>query len=230
MGGHLPAWLEAARLVTRAHGSGAPLGDPAWQQAALLDSGYALQPFDLACQRWQRQDFAGARRWLDQVDWVGADYLRGLVANSQQRFEEALRCWDKLGDSLLTAEQQGHIGHLRGLALVQLGRNDQAVEEFARALRGCPRQASLWRELARAQRQLGHWEPAAKSFRKAIQLAPQELESAVARVQLAEVYLQLGQTALAQAEFQRIRSSQAPGNLKFQVEKLAMKAALRKRD
>ncbi|MBT9584770.1 tetratricopeptide repeat protein [bacterium] len=224
---YLPTWLEAARLVTQACGSGVPLGDAAWLQAALLDPGYALQPFDLACQRWQRQDFAGARRWLDQVDWVGADYLRGLVANSQLLFEEALGCWANLSDSLLTDAQKGHLGHLRGLALVRLGRHDQAVQEFTRALQGCPRQASLWRELARAQSELGLWEPAAKSFRKSIQLAPQELESALARVQLAEVYFKLGQISLMQAECQRVRSSAAPGNLKLQVEKLAMKAALR---
>jgi len=224
----LPNWMQAARLVTRASGCGLELDGPAWREAADLDKGYALHPFDLACQRWQRQDFRGARHWLDRVDWVGADYLRGLVANSEKQYAEALQCWGRLLDGQLAPEHQAHIRHLRGLARVGQGRFAESIEEFRLALQISPRQSAVWRELARAQAQMGEHEAAARSFRKAIQLAPEELASAQARVELAELYLKLGQITLLQAECQRMRASCAPGNLKLQVESLAMKALLRK--
>lgn len=224
----LPTWLQAARLATQACGCGLDLGGAAWKKAAQLDPGYALDPFDLACQRWQRQDYAGARRWLEQVDWVGVDYLRGLVANSEGRFGEAVKCWGRLLEKDLTWEHQAHVRHLRGLTLARQARHAEAVEEFRLALQVRPRQAFLWRELARCQSQLGESAGAAKSFRKAIQLAPEELASAEARVELAQLYLELGQITLLQAECQRMRASCAPESLKWQLESLMMKALLRK--
>lgn len=223
-----PNWLRAARWVTQAQGAGLDHCGPAWQRAAQIDPGYAFHPFDMASQRWQRQDYAGARRWLDQVDWIGADYLRGLIANSEKDYVLALRCWGKLLQADLLAEHHAHLHHLCGLALLRSGQPTRAVDEFRLALQVMPRQAGLWRELARAQSQAGEIEAAAKSFRKSIQLAPEELASAHARLELARLYLQLGQVSLAQAECQRIRSSAAPGNLKLEAESLAMKAVLRK--
>jgi len=224
----LPNWLRAARLVTQAQGSGLDHRGPAWQRAAELDPGYAFHPFDMASQRWQRQDFAGARRWLDQVDWIGADYLRGLIANSEKDYALALQCWGKLLQADLAVEHHSHLRHLCGLAFLHRGQPTQAAQEFRLALQGAPRQTALWRELARAQSQAGEMEAAAKSFRKSIQLAPDELATLHVRVELARLYLQLGQVSLAQAECQRIRSGWAPGNLKLEAESLAMKAVLRK--
>jgi len=218
----MPDWMRAARLVTLASGCGLEAEAQAWKEAAALDKGYTRHPFDLACQRWQRGDHRGARRWLERVEWVGADYLRGLVALSEQQFGEALDCWAKLLECQLALEHQAHIRHLRGLARVQQGRHAESIEEFRLALQARPGQAVIWRELARAQAQLGENEAAAKSFRKAIQLAPEELASAQARVELAQLYLKLGQISLLQAECQRMRASCAPQSLKLQVESLAM--------
>lgn len=223
----IPAWLEAARLVTQAHGSGLSEG-PAWQRAAELDPGYTLEPFDLACQRWQRRDFAGARRWLRKVEWVGSQYLLGLVAHSEKRHGEAVECWGKMLEAELTPAQQSHLHHLRGLALMQQTHPTGALAEFQLALQAEPRQAGLWRELARAQAGAGLPEEASKSFRKAIKLAPLELASLQARLELAELYLQLGQVSLLQAELRQLRSGYAPGEIKMQVERLAMQAWLKK--
>ncbi len=223
----LPAWLQAARLVTRAHGSGVQTG-PAWQRAAQLDAGYALCPFDMACQRWQRKDYAGARRWLQEVEPVAAHYLLGLVAQAETRYAEAVECWGKLLEGEASPAQQSHLHHLRGLALMQQGSPAAALREFQLALQAVPRQAALWRELGRAQLRAGLGDDAAKSLRKALALAPLEVASVQARLELAELYLQLGQVSLAQAELRRLRSGYTPGEIALQVETLAMKAWLKK--
>ncbi len=223
----LPAWLQAARLVTQAQGSGLTEG-LAWQRAAELDAGYALEPFDLACQRWQRKDYPGARKWLQRVEWIGANYLLGLVAHSEKCHAEAVECWGKMLEAELTPAQQSHLHHLRGLAMMQQANPNGAQTEFQLALKGEPRQAGLWRELARAQAGAGLGEEAAKSFRKAIKLAPLEVASLQARLELAELYLELGQMTLLQAELRHLRSGSAPGEIGLQVERLAMKAWLRK--
>ena len=222
-----PTWLQAARLVTQAQGSGVQAG-PGWQRAAQLDAGYALCPFDMACQRWQRKDYAGARLWLQGVEPVTAQYLLGLVAQAEARYAEAVECWGRLLEAEATPAQQSHLHHLRGLALMSQGSPGAALREFQLALQAVPKQAALWRELGRAQSKAGQADEAAKSLRKALALAPLEVASIQARLELAELYLGLGQVSLMQAELRRLRSGFTPGEIALQVETLAMKAMLKK--
>lgn len=222
-----PGWLQAAQRLQHLPPESQPYEGPVWAELPALDAGYQIRPQDLVNLFWQRKDFDQARHWLRSLNLEGVEYLRGLVANSEGHYREALEHWQQLLDKLENGAMRTHIHHLMGLAWVRCAQEERAVEAFQRGLKEQPKNVPLWRELGRALAALQQWEPAARALRKATQLAPEQLATQKVRLELAQIYRRQNLPGLAQAECSRVLNSPSPGFLKLKAEAILMQILTR---
>ena len=225
--GAAPPWLEAAAWVHRGLTSGSDHRGPDFDRAAATDSHYRVSPADVASMYQMRGDFSRCREWLDRVGEEGsllALYAGGFAALRSGDAERAVALWR----TLLEHPQCSQAGRNRSHALDLLGRALQRLEQwpaaeecFHQSAKLDPQSAPLFRELARCQAAERKWEQAARNYRKSLGLAPEELGSLEARLELAQVYQQLGQLALGQAECRRITNGLAPPLWKGKAEALS---------
>lgn len=204
-----PAWYEAALLAREAFETSQGYRGPAWDRAAARDEGYRLRPLDVASYYMHRKKNDQCLEWLDRaegdVDRAAARYLRGLVA---LRLDDPATAETHWGDLLELPVARGslaaHLHEMRGKARVMLRRDADAIESFQAAIRQTPQNASLWRQVAQAQLRTGQREVAARSFRRAVALAPHLQATVQARWDLARLYVDLGQHLLARAELHQV--------------------------
>jgi tetratricopeptide (TPR) repeat protein len=226
-----PGWVRAARLVARARDN---FADPAYLRAAESEPGYHLSALDAACFHLQRKRFDASLSWLERAgleDPKAAAYLRAFVHFSQQDHCGACALWQSLLDEFSDdgSGRQGstrrHLLEMQGRSLAALGRPEEAVESFTEAARLSPREVNLWLELARAQVAAGQCEAAARSYRRGISLGPDLMISLQAQLELVQLYFQLGQPSLAQAQKQRLLQKRLPPALRLQAFGLGLRAA-----
>jgi tetratricopeptide (TPR) repeat protein len=224
-----PNWLKAARCVALGWGLGQDHQGSAWEQARSFDPHFGVSPHNLANQHWLRHNYAECHRWLDQLEGPVLEYLRGLAFHSEGLYPEAIGCWKSLLDGTsLELDQRAHLHFLCGLAYVRQSQSALACPELLAATRLMPHLPVLWRELGRAQRESGQLEAAAKSWRRALKLAPEHWASLEIRLLLAKVYAQLGQSIWLQQECQQLLKEPAtPTHLKLKVEHLLLESRLR---
>lgn len=227
---HAEAQLQAAALATRAWGAGADHRGPAWERAGAVCPKYQVDPFEVACYYWLRKKFERCRLWLEQVDEVRRLYLLGFIAFEQKRFQEAASRWGQLLDSLqdqnVDAISRAHLLTLVGRAWAQSRQPEQGLPALQEAARLQPRRPEVWRELARCQKRAGQVPEAIKSFKRSVQLAPEEVASIEAQLELGELYVKEGQLLLAQGLHRQLQKRTLPGNLRLQAERLPVKIAL----
>ncbi len=230
-----PGWVRAARLVARARDN---FADPAYLRAAESESGYQLSALDAACFFLQRKQYDSSLSWLsraDSEDPRAAAYLRAFVHFSQQDHARACAIWQSLLDQFSDdrsgprasqlPETRRHLLEMLGRTQAALGRPDEAVESFSQAARLSPREVNLWLELARVQVAAGQSEAAARSYRRGISLGPDLMISLQAQLELVQLYFQLGQPSLAQAQKKRLLEKRLPPALRLQAFGLGLKAA-----
>lgn len=224
---HLPDWLRAARLAA---GAGSDYDHPAYLEAAAIDPAYAIQPLDAACFYLERKRFDRCYRWLEHLateDPTAAAYLQGFAAFRREHYGTSLESWRSVLEEPHDKLTRGHLLEMVGRAQAALGRAGEAVGSFLQAIRLDSRDVSLWLELARSQAQAGRKEEAARSYRRGITLGPDLLMTAQAQLELAQLYADLGQASLAQAQRTRLLKQRLPAVLRMQAEVLAVTAARR---
>jgi len=98
-------------------------------------------------------------------------YQQGLIALQQNRPAEALR-------ALTAAEQENPrdapIRNFRGIALAQLGRGEDAAEEYREAIRLDPQMVDAYRNLGHLEWTERHLDSARAALNKAIDLSPDD--------------------------------------------------------
>jgi WD40 repeat protein/serine/threonine protein kinase/tetratricopeptide (TPR) repeat protein len=88
----------------------------------------------------------------------------------------------------------------RGRLYLRLGRNDQALADFTRAIEQIPLDYTAWCDRAEAYTKLGKWDQAVADLARAIKLAPREGRAWYLR---AAAHANLGQWRLAEADLAR---------------------------
>jgi tetratricopeptide (TPR) repeat protein len=118
-------------------------------------------------------------------------FQNGLAALQGKHFAEALA-------ELTTAEGEHpddpRIHNFRGIALAQLGKNDDAANEYAAAIRLDPRMENAYRNLGFLKWTLGSTAEARESLERAVKLSP---EDGFAHYYLGRVELQANRYVLA---------------------------------
>src|SRR5580698_8760262 len=97
------------------------------------------------------------------------EFQKALAALQAKHFDEAL--------AELTTAQGEHpddprIHNFRGIALAQLGKNDEAANEYAAAIRLDPRMENAYRNLGFLKWTLGNTAEARESLQRAVKLSP----------------------------------------------------------
>lgn len=219
----LPGWLRAAGFWRRGEA----------ERAAELDPGWVERAIDQVCGRLDRGRFEGCPSWLERLeseDRTAAVYLDGYLAFRLQDYAKAIDNWRALLATESDRLTRRHLLEMVGLAQRVSGQATAAVKTFIEAIRLDGNDASLWLQLARSQVEAGEGSRAARSYRRAVTLAPDLLDTQLAQLELAQLYLALGQVSQARAQCARILQVPAPRALKLQAEVLKLKATNRKRD
>lgn len=209
------------------------LGDQAllaWQDPDRAQEARACEerssPLDAACFHLQRKQYDLCLTWLEQTeDRQAATYLRSFVHFARGQHEPALAGWRSLLSGLLEESARRHLLEMEGRTLVALGRPGEGVEPLAQAARLATGEAAPWLELARAQRDAGQLQEAARSFRRALSLGPELMICLEAQLELVQLYHALGQAGLARVQRQRLLEHQLPPVLRLQALGLGLKAA-----
>ena len=124
---------------------------------------------------------------------------RGQYDRALAKFDEAL----KINSALLGGERysQAHIG--KGLALLALGRTQEAEKSFRRAIELAPKFARAHVDLGITLEKLGKWGESLQSFQEAMRLAPDE---PFTHSNLAIAYLRRGRIDEAAAQYREALS------------------------
>jgi len=221
-----PPWAQAALQARAAVQAGEDHFGPGWDRAVALDEAYQANVFDAAAFYFIRGDYARSRAWLAKTEGELVQpglYLEGLMAMREGQEALALERFQRLLDEPLDSRTRCHLLDLAGRCQVRTGQLERGVESFRAALKLDSGDAPVWRELARAQRVAGDGPGAARSFRKAVSLAPEELATATVRLELAELYVASGQPVLAKAELAALERPEVPAELQLEAQRLALR-------
>jgi tetratricopeptide (TPR) repeat protein len=134
---------------------------------------WALQGRVASARGQPRQALADYQRSLGYAPDNGD--LNILVAESYRQLNEpqrALVALQALADRYGPGDEPGRVLHLQGLALVALGRYDDAVRAYSRAMERERPTADLWCDLAQAQLMAGRLSHARAALEKALALNP----------------------------------------------------------
>lgn len=215
-----PAWLQAA--------AAARAGD--FARAAQWDPGYRKDPADLASAAQMREQYALAKAHLKRVkDLQEKSFLSALVAFKEGAFLSAAELWSELLSSQdLDRHSRLFLFTFCGRAYSAAGLAEQAFRCFQEGLRLDRDDSELSYLAARTCVQLSRLSEAARLYRRAIKLAPMRLKTAEITLELAEVYLSMGQAGFAERLLKSLLRSRVPGFIKFKAEGLALKTALGK--
>jgi tetratricopeptide (TPR) repeat protein len=220
-----PAWLQASHCLK----DGLDIGSEVYRKAVSFDSQYEADLVDLAWWRLSRKDYPQAEEWIEKLpESLERDYLRGLACLYQKRFAQADTHWTEvLNRSDLESSTRRHLLELQSRALLGAEKYAQSEDVCRQALKLDRRDGDLWSLLAGAQYRAGKFDPAARSYRKAISCFKDKLEGLSAMLDLAQTYLDLGQREPALTQCRRVTKGDAPSLLKIQAEMIAMKARMR---
>jgi len=104
---------------------------------------------------------------LELNEYAGAYYNRGLAYAKQQRYNEAIKDFDK-AIKLNSDYAEAYVG--RGLAYAEQQKYDKAIEDYNKAIKLNPDDAKAYYNRGLAYVELGEHERAIKDFDKAIKL------------------------------------------------------------
>ncbi len=173
---------------------------------------------------WQTSDQAS--RYLQQKrHQLGLDVLKSASEDDDSSLFVASLClqglgrWDEARASLqclcsreeLLDGERSKVLSILAEVQEQLGQHSRAVELYQESLRLSPLQPKVYLRLAMALKQLGKREEASRQLRKGIRLAKNRLTSLEMNLELARLYAELGQAALAQATHRWIQANDPNG-------------------
>lgn len=207
------------------------LGDQAllaWQDPERAEDARATgdppSALDAACFHLQRKQYDRCLAWLERTeDAQAAAYLRSFVQFAQGQLEEALAGWRGLQQGPLDAPALRHLLEMEGRTLMALGRAGEAVEPLERAARQAHCEAAPWLEVARARRDAGQLQEAARSFRRALSLGPELMICLEAQLELVQLYHAIGQAGMARVQRQRLLEHPLPPVLRLQALGLSLR-------
>jgi hypothetical protein len=219
-----PAWLQASHCLRE----GFDLNSTRYAKAVSLDGKYEADLVDLAWWKLSRKAYPEAEQWIERLeDGLEREYLRGLACLYQTNYANANRHWKGILEQPdLEVSTRRHILELSARALLGAKEFEESEAACREALKFDRRDGDLWSLLAGAQYKAGKLEPAARSYRKAVSCFKDKIEGLSAMLDLAQIYLELGQREPALTQCRRVSKGDAPSLLKIQAEMVAMKARM----
>ena len=217
-GGEGPSWVQAAGLLQKAAGDHE---GSEWEAAASVDATYRVEPANVASMYQIRKNVERCEHWLGRIQESGSAlgtlYLAGFSSFRAGDYATATTQWQKLlGDPECPAagNTRTHVIELCGRAYFRMEKFVDASQMFHQGTLLDSQSPVLWREKARSLARAGKKEEAARAYRKSLALAPEDLASLEARLELAQVYRDLGQPALGFAECRRLRRANVPSGFR----------------
>jgi len=132
---------------------------------------------------WRSNDLETATEWADlalslEPKATSATYVKGLIAFDNQMYDEALKFFDQVAQTkpdtysfpFLNGDFGHHIQYERGLTLVELGKQQEAINAFSMAIKDNPYWVEALVERAKLYRQLGKIDEARADLRAALDL------------------------------------------------------------
>ncbi len=211
--------LEQVAAMLRAALTGEPSADPAWRFSAsgLLALALAGQGKQEQADAIIRQLGAGEPRQIFQTVVALATLTRRATGNARTQLAQlqlilTAQLKDRTGQ--LSASDQLQFKQLRGQALADAGRFEEAQKLFQQLVMDQPRSGSIqetYAELLSASKDPQHWQQALQQWRRVGQFSPPKSARWYrSKYQVAETYLRLGKRQEAAA---RIRYLQATSGL-----------------
>lgn len=99
---------------------------------------------------------------------------KGRDLHDRQRFEAALRCFDRALVTARTAWFRSCAWNAMGTSLRRLGRHEEAIACCDLAIRVCPTEADAWVTKGNCLRSLGRFEDALTCYDRALLLEPRD--------------------------------------------------------
>ncbi len=227
----LPPWGRAAVEARGAVAAGEDHFGPGWDRAVARDAGFRANVFDVAAFYFMRGQHDRSRAWLERAEGEVVQpglYLAALMAMREGKEGEAVQHFERLMDEgglALEPRNRAHLLEMLGKCEARRGQPATAAERFREALKLDSGDAPVWRELGRAQRAAGDSAGAARSFRKSVALAPEQLATAAVRLDLAELYSSTGQPLLAKAELAALERPEVPSEYRLEAQRLGLRLA-----
>jgi tetratricopeptide (TPR) repeat protein len=118
-----------------------------------------------------------------QPDYPQVQMQAAEIYRVEQRYDRLLATLDRLHDAVGVEDAPARVDMLQGIAMRQLGRNEEAQRAFVRAAAKDPADASPHLELASLAFERGDVEVARESLKTAMQLAPDPQDERLAELQ-----------------------------------------------
>lgn len=206
------SWLEAARFGQELVLNGVSRDHHRWSKLSEFHPDFVHDPFDQAAVYFSRKQVDLVEPCLlaasERAD-LEFHYLSAFIRARQGKFREALQHLDLLvsGSPASNSRSASHFLALSGRFSLELRDYKSAQQFFLKAIALEPTDEECWRGLAECWVGLGDLRQATKCLRKALTLEPRLLQAGETRLRLIELYRELGQTLLFQAESDRLRAA-----------------------
>lgn len=105
----------------------------------------------------------------------------------------------------MTHRERGEWFNNMGMACFNLGKNEEAIRNFRKAVMFSPNEAQFWANLGGAYGSAGDYENSLAALKKGLEIAPDSLRL---RKNLAVTYLRMGNPAMASSILEKIPPSQ----------------------
>jgi tetratricopeptide (TPR) repeat protein len=205
-------WLKAARYGQELLLNNVSRDDQRWSKLSEFHPDFVHDPFDQAAVYFSRKLVDSVEPCLLAAS-KNADsefyYLSAFICARQGKFREALQHLDVLASGSAGSDSRGasHFLALSGRFSLELLDYNSARQFFLKAISLDRTDEEFWRGLAECWVGLGDLREATKCLRKALTLGPKLLQAGETRLRLIELYRELGQTLLFQAETDRLQTA-----------------------
>lgn len=214
---HRPDWTRPARL--------AQLGR--FEEAARIDPAYRLSAIDRVSAALMREKYEEARSHLREVEnSTEREFMQGMIAFRMRRFKLALESWSDLLGQGLEPDTQVFLLIQCARAYLETSQFQLAYETLRQAGELARNDSEILQLQARACQGLEDYDQAARLYRRAVKVAPRLLETSQVRLELAQLYIQNGQTGLARRLLRQTLTDDTPGFMKLRAEALTLRLAL----
>ncbi|MCX8173529.1 MAG: tetratricopeptide repeat protein [Thermoplasmata archaeon] len=149
---------------------------------------------------YHRKDIKNAEELLKNADNSNPDtwIYRGNLRFESEDFDGAIKCYN---EALKLSPDNVAALYNKANALLQIGRNEEALRILEKLVKNNPDIEEIWNNLGNIYARRGKVEEAVKAYTKAIELNP---DYTVARYNLGMVLAQRGEYAAAMDQFSRV--------------------------
>ena len=222
-----PDWFLAAIKLKDAIARGEDL-ETAVKLVQDLDPRYQYVDLNEGLVAFRKQEFERALSILSEADQSG--FVVGLVGFQSGAFELALEAWTRLiEETTLPAKGEAYAYFMRGQCRLQIEETNEALADLQKCNKLHPGNYEYLVAEGVSLRLSGSDKKAAKSWRKALAVSADKLNSLSLHLELSRLYRDLGKSALADAELHRAYQKDTTGHSHMDIQMERLRAGSKKR-